>query len=70
MFNEIKSNESYTNEKYFKWSRHMGLSTQDRDPSFVRCSLCNRRSFDLKLFHEKGRDFLCCNEHSQYMESL
>jgi hypothetical protein len=66
MFNDIKSHESYVTEKYYKWARCGVRAIQESDPSYIQCSYCGHRTHDLKIFHDRGRDFLVCKDHAQY----
>lgn len=63
--NPIQSDDSYMNDKYFKWFHGGCQSPQDKDPSFIQCSLCHRRTPNLKLAVIQGRDYLVCEDHSE-----
>lgn len=65
-FNNPKSEETYLNEKYSNWFKSGFQSPQDRDPSFIKCSLCGKRTHNLKVFTSNNTDFLTCKDHSVY----
>lgn len=67
-YNPSESEASYMNKKYQEWIHHGCQSPQDRDPSFIGCSFCHRRTPNLKLVTADGRDHLVCEKHSEYKE--
>lgn len=64
--NDVESDESYSNKKYWKWVRHGFRSPQEKDPTFLSCSFCGRRTYDLKIISLGGRDHLTCKRHPYY----
>ena len=55
-----ESDVNYERKKYWDWV-HMKMI--NLDPSIPPCSLCGKRTEEMTLHHNAGRDYLVCNKH-------
>jgi hypothetical protein len=61
-------NSNYERDKYIQWKNTGFTARQDQDPSFVRCSYCKRRTHNLGLVSNGGRDYLICSLHPEFSQ--
>jgi hypothetical protein len=62
----IESEESYSTKKYYEWVKLGCRTLQDKDPSFIPCSFCGRRTEELKLRSINHKDYLICKKHKEF----